>query len=397
MALSDNDINIKIKYTTEGEEEAEKAKKTTEDLGKKTKSQKDDFEALNLVNKLNVSSMKSLGASATSLASKLGVAGIAFGTTYKLIGTAVSVVKNLTNDNDRLRSSYSTLTTTINTQSGTLQTSEQVQKDVKDVSDKLGISQSKVNTALTNGVTKTHNYDLSMRAVKDAYDLASQGVGDFETNYNNLIDAYTGDLSVWDEETGTRLQAGTQAYDAYYRQAQKGSDETLGVANRNNELFLKTIEDMKTGAGKKLDSLKQSAIQYVNEIFLAWQNKDWNELINLTIIDPLNMALRALATLLETWQGLPAINRLFGTHLNFDALRDSAQIPRLTSTQYVEPTASPEGVYMPSNGTGMFGVNPANTAPTVNVQVEGSVWTTRDLASELSGIMFEELKLRGAR
>ena len=397
MAVSDNDINIKIKYETEGTDELEDAKKATEDLGKNAKEQKNDFEALNIANKVNASSMKSLGSSAINLASKLGVAGVAIGTTSKLTGTAVSVVKNLTGDNDRLRSSYSTLTTTINTQSGTLQTNEQVQSDVREVSDKLGISQSKVNTALTKGVTKTNNYDLSMRAVKDAYDLASEGVGDFETNYNNLIDAYTGDLAVWDEETGTRLQAGTQAYDAYYRQAQKGSDETLGVANRNNELFLKNIEDMKTGAGKNLDSLKQSAIQYVNEIFAAWQNKDWKELINLTIIDPLNMALRALVTFLETWLGLPIINKLFGTNLNFDALRESAQIPRLTSTQYVTPTASPEGVYMPSNGTGMFGVNPVNTAPNINVQVEGSVWTTRDLASELSGIMFEELKLRGAR
>ena len=393
MALSDNDINIKIKYETEGTDELEDAKKQTEDLGKNAKAQKDDLDALNLVNKLNVSSMKSLGASAVSLASKLGVAGIAFGTTYKIAQTAVNVVRDFTAKNERLQSSYSTLNTTVNTQSGTLMTNEQVQKDVKQASEDLGITQTDVTTALTRGVDETNNYDLSLQAVYRAAGLASDGVGDFQTNYEQMIGAYTGSFKVYDD-TSRLLQPGLDAYNTYYEQVKVGSNDTLAVQNQNQQRFRNNLETLQTNLGADLEPIKQTWQTEFADMLGVLASDSWTDAINVFIIRPLNNLIEMLTGF--SFDGWKIGDKYLIPPININPVKNL--IPELKgSSKYIssnEGTPNYASVPDPSQSLGGFGVSGATN---VSVNVEGNVWTTNDLVDSISDLLFNKLKLRGAR
>ena len=391
---NDSDINIIIKYSTEGEEAVQDAQKQTEDLGKKAKSQKEDFSALNNIQKLNLSSMKALGSSAISLASKLGVAGIAIGTTYKLFSSVVTMVNKYAQENERLRSSYATLTQAINTQSGALATSEDVQSRVKKTSDTLRITQERINAVLEVGIEKTHNFDMAMQAVKDAYDLATAGVGEFEDNYNNLIAAYTGDLQVWDNETNAALQAGIKAYNTYYEQVLAGADSTYGEILRKEMEFQYNNDSVTKRVAENFQELKQIALGEVNDIYELWRQKDWAELINRLIIDPINTALRLVVKAAEWVAGLPIINWLFGTNLNLNGIKDIMQIPKLQSQQ---SEGTPVNSFVAGALDAATGGALTTATNIINLTVEGSVWTTKDLVAEIGNLLFEQIKLRGAR
>lgn len=396
MALSDNDINIKIKYETEGTDELEDAQQATEDLGKSAKEQAGDVANLTVANKANASSMKTLGTTAVSLASKLSVVGIAVGAGVGIIKGAVGVVQKYTAENERLQSSYATLTTTINTQAGTIINDKQLKEDVKDISEQLHLSQERITEAMTKGVSKTHNYALSMEAVQKAYELASAGVGTFEENYDNLIDAYTGGMTVFDE-TGQALQPGINAFNEFYDQVKDKGNKTWGDIQQKEMEFGEAQERLKQSIGERLQGIKGIFLGLFTEVTNAMARFDWKELINLLIIDPVNAALHFLSSGINTVLGW--VNKLFKTNLSVG----DWQITRLTSatTQAAQQSIAsqqqaglPDFITPPAVGDFFMGRNPS---PTVNVQVEGSVWTTKDLASELSGIMFDEMKLRGAR
>jgi len=398
MAESNNDINIVIKYSTEGEEEVRKAQEQTADLGKETKEQAVDVSKLTQANKAQTASMKNLGSSAVSLASKFAVFGTSAAIAYKVIKSAAGVVLKYTAENDKLRSSIATLSSTVNTQANTMTNYNDTQNDVKDVSDTLNISQQRVNDAVQYGTEKTNNYELALQTCAKAYDLAGDGVGTFEENYNNLIDAYTGDLQVFDRETGAALQAGVSAYETYYKQVNNTGDKGWGDMLRKQYAYEKASETLTQQTGESLQGLKGILLGLFTEVDNALANFDWKELINLLIIDPINGALYVITSGVNTVLGL--VNKLFGTNLSINS---GLSIPRLES----EATKAGKAMLAETSNSSLpdyvspydpfTSLLPGSSSPTVNVQVEGSVWTTQDLATELSGILFDNIKLRGAR
>ena len=392
---NENDINITIKYATEGEEELAKAQKETEALGEQTQAQAVDVSALTKANKDQAASMKNLGTSAVSLASKLSVVGVAVSAGVGVIKSAVGIVNKYTAENDKLRSSYATLTSTINTQAATIINDKQLKEDVKALSDHLSLSQERITAALQTGTVETKNYALAMQAVERAYYLASKGVGTFEENYANLIAAYTGGLTVFSEETGQALQPGMEAFNTYFDQVKNKGNKTWGEMLVAQYKYGKATELITQYIGESLQEVKKSYLDLFTDVLKALYNFDWAELINALIIDPINGLLYILGESINTALGW--ISKLFkNTNLSYSPIL----IPRLNSKAsaadqgLLDTTGGlPDYVNVPSPSEILQGT----TAPTVNVTVQGSVWTTQDLADELSGVLFDNLKLRGAR
>ena len=313
--MAEQDINIKIKYSTEGEEEVKQAQEQTQDLGKDTKQQTTDVKALTGANKDNASALKLLGGSALGLVSKLGVVGVAVGVGIKLFKTAVDITDKYAKENEKLRSSYATLTTTINTQAGTIINDKQLKEDVKAVSDQLKLSQEKITEAMTKGVEKTNSYTIAMEAVKKAYELAEAGVGTFEENYEKMIGAYSGSFTVFDE-TGRALQPGLDAFNAYYDQVKDKGDKAYGEMLVSEYAFEQANESITQSIGENANTMKKDILDLYTGVTNAFKTWDWKELINLLIIDPINSALIEITDAVNTVLGL--INSLFHTNLSIN-------------------------------------------------------------------------------
>ena len=393
--MAEQDINIKILYSTEGEDQVKEAQQQTAELGDQTKQQKTDVSELTKANKNNVDSLKALGGSALGLVSKMGVVGVAIGVGVKLFKSAVDITDKYAKENEKLRSSYATLTTTINTQAGTIINDKQLKEDVKKVSDQLKLSQEKITEAMTKGVEETNSYTISMEAVKKAYELAEAGVGTFEENYEKMIGAYSGSFTVFDE-TGRALQPGLDAFNAYYEQVKDKGDKAYGEMLVAQYAFEQANEAITQTVGENANIMKNDILDLYTGVVNAFRTWDWKELINLLIIDPINIALREITTAVNDVLGL--INSLFHTNLSVG----TPQISRLTNKaetydqiQEQWATNPPDYVEIPSASSILSGAG--SLAGGININVEGSIWETENLVSAIGSMIFGNLKLRGGR
>jgi len=434
--MAENEVQLKIKVTSEGSEQIDDTSKKVDNLDKKSKKGNTTFVDLSksLLQSNNVTG--ALGKSVVSLASKLGVMGVAGAIGIKTFQGLKQFTIESIKEADKYNTTLSSLTSAVNTYGSTTYSVADIESRATKISDTYKIAKSKLAEMLEDGIKKTNDLDTAESLLIDSIELEKSGVIDLESAYQTLLDAYDGSLIVLDELEKT-MPAGMQAVNKEIDKLKTGKDETIGYINDVNDRWNKLGDDIKTSWGDEwllqiakwkdtiliivdkvgglLDGIKNIKEKYVDP--MIDKIKEWWD--SLKMPEWLKSALDLIGTFLG--------NTTIGTQIKagYDLIGGDTSLANIEKTLFggglvnaMDDLASWLGVKGMANGGvvtsgGIVNVgengpeqlilptgaevipNGGSNGVNITLNVSGSVWTTRQLANELSSLFYEQMTLRG--